>query len=202
MAKDHLRESLDSEEMLLPQRYYDADRAGRRRSGMSQYVIRRQFLVSCAAFAIVSAVTLALFMLVKAPSQLRDLLAVPPVADLEENVESYVLGPPTQSFRGQSGRPPSHSDLNTVPNSDNLRNDTKYITSWLNAGWSTYCIVSIADLAAHTITSQRRNDYREYRSDLKIKFLRLMHTGKSTVPRHDNGTGANHSKIYPVPHRP
>lgn len=30
----------------------------------------------------------------------------------------YVLGPPTQSFR------------------DNLRNDTKYITSWLSAGWS------------------------------------------------------------------
>ncbi|KAH7916414.1 hypothetical protein BJ138DRAFT_468258 [Hygrophoropsis aurantiaca] len=31
---------------------------------------------------------------------------------------SYVLGPPTQSFR------------------DNLRNDTKYITSWISAGWT------------------------------------------------------------------
>ena len=32
----------------------------------------------------------------------------------------YVLGPPTPSFR------------------DNLRNDTKYITSWISAGWSAY----------------------------------------------------------------
>jgi len=106
MTKE-LRDSVDSEELLLPQRYYyDADRLGRRRaSGMSQYIIRRQFLVSCAAFALVSAVTLALFMLVKAPAQLRDLLTVPPVTDLDD-VQSFVLGPPTQSFRGQSRRPP------------------------------------------------------------------------------------------------
>lgn len=32
----------------------------------------------------------------------------------------WVLGPPTESFR------------------DNLRPDIKYITSWLDAGWSTY----------------------------------------------------------------
>lgn len=38
---------------------------------------------------------------------------------IEQDYSPYVLGPPTQSFR------------------DNLRNDTKYITSWLSAGWST-----------------------------------------------------------------
>lgn len=107
MAKD-LRDSVDSEELLLPQRYYyDADRR-RRASGMSQYIIRRQFLVSCAAFALVSAVTLALFMLVKAPAQLRDLLTIPPVTDLDD-VQSYVLGPPTQSFRGRSAVRRPHS---------------------------------------------------------------------------------------------
>ncbi|KAG1838331.1 hypothetical protein C8R48DRAFT_666854 [Suillus tomentosus] len=34
------------------------------------------------------------------------------------NSQSYVQGPPTQRFR------------------DNLRNDTKYITSWISAGWT------------------------------------------------------------------
>ena len=43
--------------------------------------------------------------------------------DLEDDEPAhspYVLGPPTPSFR------------------DNLRNDTKYITSWISAGWSVY----------------------------------------------------------------
>ena len=40
------------------------------------------------------------------------------VAPLESEYSPYVLGAPTLSFR------------------DNLRNDTKYITSWLSAGWS------------------------------------------------------------------
>ena len=48
-----------------------------------------------------------------------------PVADDAESLEDeyeyspFVRGPPTQSFR------------------DNLRDDTKYITSWISAGWST-----------------------------------------------------------------
>ncbi|OCH94686.1 hypothetical protein OBBRIDRAFT_722038 [Obba rivulosa] len=36
----------------------------------------------------------------------------------EPEYSPYVLGPPTESFR------------------DNLRNDTKYITSWISAGWT------------------------------------------------------------------
>ena len=46
---------------------------------------------------------------------------------LEEEEYSYsprVLGPPTRSFR------------------DNLRNDTKYITSWPSAGWSEFPVAS------------------------------------------------------------
>jgi len=48
----------------------------------------------------------------------------------------YLQGSPTQSFRGQLNhqRPP-HRLITTA--SDNLRNDTKYITSWVSAGWST-----------------------------------------------------------------
>ncbi|KIM70241.1 hypothetical protein SCLCIDRAFT_102054 [Scleroderma citrinum Foug A] len=74
-------------------------------------------------------------MLVKAPAQLRDLLTVPPVTDLDD-VQSYVLGPPTQSFR------------------DNLRNDTKYITSWLNAGW-TNDVMTIGNLLYLAMITER-----------------------------------------------
>ncbi|KAL4062994.1 hypothetical protein V8B97DRAFT_2026577 [Scleroderma yunnanense] len=74
-------------------------------------------------------------MLVKAPAQLRDLLAVSPVTNLED-AQSYVLGPPTQSFR------------------DNLRNDTKYITSWLNAGW-TNDVMTIGNLLYLALITER-----------------------------------------------
>lgn len=40
------------------------------------------------------------------------------VISATSNLQSYVQGPPTQRFR------------------DNLRNDTKYITSWISAGWT------------------------------------------------------------------
>lgn len=43
-----------------------------------------------------------------------------PLAELAEPTYSpYLRGPPTDSFR------------------DNLRNDTKYVTSWISAGWGT-----------------------------------------------------------------
>lgn len=43
----------------------------------------------------------------------------------------YIVGAPTQSFR------------------DNLRNDTKYITSWLSAGWSTCPLLIVLDVPSH-----------------------------------------------------
>lgn len=42
----------------------------------------------------------------------------PPHPEEVEEYSPWVLGPPTQSFR------------------DNLRSDTKYLTSWISAGWS------------------------------------------------------------------
>lgn len=59
------------------------------------------------------------------PSQHAELEMDEPIHEPESELEieleysPYVVGAPTQSFR------------------DNLRNDTKYITSWLSAGWST-----------------------------------------------------------------
>ena len=43
----------------------------------------------------------------------------------------YVRGPPAASFR------------------DNLRNDTKYITSWISAGWSTSHSLSLLSVCVH-----------------------------------------------------
>jgi hypothetical protein len=51
--------------------------------------------------------------------------------------QSYVQGPPTQRFRGQLIRSRHFSPISQQLAPDNLRNDTKYITSWISAGWST-----------------------------------------------------------------
>jgi hypothetical protein len=50
-------------------------------------------------------------------------------------------GPPTMKFRGLRSIPffQKRKSLDVcITFTDNLRNDTKYITSWLNAGWSAY----------------------------------------------------------------
>ncbi|KAI6012459.1 hypothetical protein F5J12DRAFT_781406 [Pisolithus orientalis] len=112
----------------LPSRlyqYHDLSRPGRpsTRSGISHYIFRRQFIASCAALAIVSVAALALLTLVTTPTQLQSFLTAAPVTEVED-AQSYLLGPPTQSLR------------------DNLRNDTKYITSWLNAGWISFHPIS------------------------------------------------------------
>ncbi|KAG2140412.1 hypothetical protein BD769DRAFT_1626303 [Suillus cothurnatus] len=52
------------------------------------------------------------------------------------NSQSYVQGPPTQSFR------------------DNLRNDTKYITTWGSAGW-TNVVMSYANLIYLALLTER-----------------------------------------------
>ncbi|TFK56645.1 hypothetical protein OE88DRAFT_1803321 [Heliocybe sulcata] len=63
--------------------------------------------------------------LVSHPEETRQ-CGQPKVKDEDEfNPLSYLVGPPTQSFR------------------DNLRNDTKYITSFYGAGWSTSFLVDI-----------------------------------------------------------
>ncbi|KAG0699739.1 hypothetical protein DFH29DRAFT_854523 [Suillus ampliporus] len=70
----------------------------------------------CAALAGVSLFSFAVLLLKPSVSYLdiQDTPAYPTIL----NSQSYVQGPPTQRFR------------------DNLRNDTKYITSWTSAGWT------------------------------------------------------------------
>jgi hypothetical protein len=51
--------------------------------------------------------------------------------------QSYVQGPPTQRFRGHLIHSRYCSRISQQLATDNLRNDTKYITSWISAGWST-----------------------------------------------------------------
>lgn len=50
---------------------------------------------------------------------------------------SALLGPPTNRFRGMSClfEPPFRGNI-VYSHLDNLRNDTKYMTSWTSAGWS------------------------------------------------------------------
>ena len=51
--------------------------------------------------------------------------------------KSALLGPPTRRFRGSfKVTLPPPSSIITCFHSDNLRNDTQYITSWISAGWS------------------------------------------------------------------
>ena len=122
---------------------------GLRGKGASLIPIRRKSaLVLCAFVSVVSLGILASFAVrgaslrLVAPqavdSPIQDFVQAPINSTLDEDsaeevapepepeldYSPYVLGPPTQSFR------------------DNLRNDTKYITSWLSAGWSAYAYAS------------------------------------------------------------
>lgn len=51
-----------------------------------------------------------------------------------------LLGPPTERFRGTfPPRHPSPPHGHIIHSrADNLRNDTKYLTSWISSGWSEY----------------------------------------------------------------
>ncbi|KAG0702475.1 hypothetical protein DFH29DRAFT_989773 [Suillus ampliporus] len=88
------------------------------------------------------------------------------------NLESYVQGPPTQRFR------------------DNLRNDTKYITSWTSAGWSTstpanhYCTTDYCYLLANDVMTYGNLIYLALiteRIPIIAKFL-SSHIDKSAPP--------------------
>lgn len=130
--------ALTSEDFLPSSRHYqELGRPGRpaSRSGISHYIFRRQFIASCAALAIVSVAALALLTLLTTPAQLQALLTIAPVTEVED-AQSYLLGPPTRSFR------------------ENLRNDTKYITSWLNAGW-TNDVMTIGNLLYLALITER-----------------------------------------------
>ncbi|KAG6334538.1 hypothetical protein ID866_4554 [Astraeus odoratus] len=96
--------------------------------------MHRRFVLSYTVFVIGSVVLLTLFVLDVAPAPLYGILLNSSVDS--RRAESYVLGPPTESFRG------------------NLRNDTKYITSWLNAGW-TNSVMTIGNLLYLALITER-----------------------------------------------
>ncbi|KAH7886098.1 hypothetical protein F5I97DRAFT_2025845 [Phlebopus sp. FC_14] len=81
---------------------------------------QRRLLTICVCVLALAVLALAPSLLTMAASRTpaQHVLSVPSTTDLEGNTLSYVMGPPTQNFR------------------DNLRNDTKYITSWISAGWT------------------------------------------------------------------
>ncbi|KAG1864729.1 hypothetical protein DFJ58DRAFT_772603 [Suillus subalutaceus] len=76
---------------------------------------RRTFRTLCTVLAAVSLLSFG-FVLLKPLSYLD--IEEAPMYPATFNSQLYVQGPPTQRFR------------------DNLRNDTKYITSWISAGWT------------------------------------------------------------------
>lgn len=88
----------------------------------------------CTVLAGVSLLSFGVLLFAK-PSNYRNVQDAPEYASVL-NSQSYVQGPPTQSFRGQFNQWRPSCYLTTIV-SDNLRNDTKYITSWVSAGWST-----------------------------------------------------------------
>ncbi|KAG6330421.1 hypothetical protein ID866_8669 [Astraeus odoratus] len=103
------RGSEDSEQPILPavEHYQDPESSYRpsKRYGSSPFLGRRRFVASCAVFGVVAGVALSFLMIFMAPEHLHSLLTVPPSTDFESE-ESYVLGPPTQSFRGAPLRLP------------------------------------------------------------------------------------------------
>ncbi|KIJ66268.1 hypothetical protein HYDPIDRAFT_174416 [Hydnomerulius pinastri MD-312] len=124
MAKES-RKRDDSEEFLLasPTQYHDDPEepyipTSRRSRASSAFDKRRTLVTACVIAAAVSVATLGLLMFLLRPTQTQEVFSAPAATNLDDETKSYVVGPPTLNFR------------------DNLRNDTKYITSWISAGWT------------------------------------------------------------------
>lgn len=56
---------------------------------------------------------------------------------------NYLNGPPTDRFRGSLSSMDLKAPIEDLCLTDNLRPETKYITSWISAGWSTYRLTVI-----------------------------------------------------------
>jgi hypothetical protein len=98
---------------------------------------RRVVVTTAAALSALSLLVLAYF------SSSRPLLLVPqdPILPPKDSTppwdrKSVLLGPPTDRFRGEPPENCTTLVVTSVLHLDNLRNDTKYITSWISAGWS------------------------------------------------------------------
>ncbi|KAF9245804.1 hypothetical protein BU15DRAFT_40619 [Melanogaster broomeanus] len=115
-----------SEEQLLAGRtdYYDdaeldepytSRRLRKSRSPASDKL--RHLVTILAIITTISVAALGTLIYLLRKSHTQEVLDSPVTFDLEDAL-SYVVGPPTDNFK------------------DNLRNDTKYITSWISAGWT------------------------------------------------------------------
>ena len=98
---------------------------------------RRVVITTAAALSAISLIVLAYF------SSSRPLLLVSqdPILPPKDSTppwdrKSVLLGPPTDRFRGEPSETFTTLAVTFGFHLDNLRNDTKYITSWISAGWS------------------------------------------------------------------
>ncbi|KIK97545.1 hypothetical protein PAXRUDRAFT_824800 [Paxillus rubicundulus Ve08.2h10] len=116
MAKESSRRESSEEFLLETPHHRDDDAKEPYRpslSSPSSNTLRKKLVI---AFSLVAAIPLLALVFLSRPSLTQQVFDAPVALDLD--LKSYVVGPPTQSFR------------------DNLRNDTKYITSWISAGWT------------------------------------------------------------------
>lgn len=80
-----------------------------------------------------------------------------------------------------------------IPSLENLRNDSKYITSWLSAGWSAYRhFVNIYLCLPCGTLSQRRNDFREPVSSRLSGQGLIIFSGKLNLSSPDYGAHSDH----------
>ncbi|KAF9225474.1 hypothetical protein BS17DRAFT_879488 [Gyrodon lividus] len=115
------RESSEESLLATPAHYCDDDPEEpyifpSRRSFIPHPSDKLRKLAIALAFVVIPVVALGTIVFLFTPSYIYgelDTLVAP-----NHYVQSYVVGPPTLNFR------------------DNLRNDTKYITSWISAGWT------------------------------------------------------------------
>ncbi|KAH7927278.1 hypothetical protein BV22DRAFT_1045518 [Leucogyrophana mollusca] len=162
----HYEDSEDPESPYLP-----ASKRLRTRSLLSPAPgeKRRWLLLGCAALSALSLFSLG-FVFLTTRSKAPEVLDIP-VESVSSNTstsvhESFVLGPPTQSFR------------------DNLRNDTKYITSWISAGWKRAFPELIAELVANDVMTYGNLLYLALITDrvpIIAKFI-PSHIGGSVPP--------------------
>jgi hypothetical protein len=97
---------------------------------------RRKLVIAVGSLlSIFSLLILAYISFFRLPLDLPEDNIIQPDPVLSWNRKAPLLGPPTSRFRGMNSfTAPLFYSAHPFP--DNLRNDTKFITSWISAGWS------------------------------------------------------------------
>jgi hypothetical protein len=98
---------------------------------------RRKFVIALGSLlSIISLLILAYISFFHPPLVLPEDNLIQPDRALSSNRKAPLLGPPTSRFRGMNSVATFFPCRLTFFSLDNLRDDTKYITSWISAGWS------------------------------------------------------------------